>query len=130
MESANSVKFGEKDFVLSLRVFGHKVKSGKWAAHCLETDLVGYGKTLKAALNELTELTEMQVSFAFHKNQPALLDRPAPIEIIEAYTSLLRSVLQNFTTTSKADKKRAVTSIPWPSHLKKADGCFVQAGAS
>ncbi len=127
MKSVESNSFEGEDSVLSLRVLGYQVKGGKWAAHCLETDLVGYGKTLELALTELRELTEMQVSFAFFKNQPAILDRPAPVEIHETYNTLMRSVLQSFTVGREIDKKRRLASIPWPSHPNKASDSFVQA---
>lgn len=116
-----------KEFMLALRVLGYR-DEGQWAAHCLETDLVGYGDTFDAALKELSELTEMQVSFAFHKNQPSLLDCPAPTGIIEAYNASLRSVLQNFTVEKKPDKERQIASIPWPS-CSKGNDSFVQAQA-
>ena len=54
---------------LFLRVLGREIENGKWSAHCLETDIVGYGPTFDAALKELSELTEMQISFALYKNQ-------------------------------------------------------------
>lgn len=121
--------FKDGDFSLTLRVLGYQVKDGSWGAHCLETDLVGYGKTFKTALKKLLELTEMQISFAVYKNQPSLLDRPAPPEIIETYTRMVRSTLQTFTYSDKRDNKRRVASIPWPSHPKGAKNAFVQAQA-
>ena len=57
MRPVEPCQLGDNDFMLSLRVLGYH-KDGKWAAHCLETDLVGYGKTFKAALAELEELTQ------------------------------------------------------------------------
>lgn len=112
--------------MLCLRVFGYQVKVGRWAAHCLETDLVVYGRSFNAALKELEELTEMQISFAVFKNQPALLDRPAPPEIFELYSNNVRSILQRFTVGTK-DKNHRVASIPWPTDLRGVKASFVPA---
>ena len=112
--------------MLCLRVYGYQIKVGRWAAHCLETDLVGYGRNFNAALKELQELTEMQISFAVFKNQPALLDRPAPPEIFEMYSNNVRSILQRFTIGTR-DKKHRVASIPWPTDLSRVDTAFVPA---
>lgn len=118
---------GKNEIVLNLRVLGYLEGSGKWAAHCLETDLVGYGKTFEKAIEELRELTEMQVSFAIYIKQPSLLDHPAPPELFEMYTNLLRATLQTYTVKRKADKKRRVGSIPLPWNVDKASTVFVQA---
>jgi len=103
-----------QEATLYLRVLGYGKPDNTWAAHCLETDLVGYGRTFQAALANLIELTEMQISFAIYKNQPALLDRPAPAQILETYNSLLRASLERFTQPSLRDRKHYITSIPWP----------------
>lgn len=117
----------KKELELYLRVLGYTKKDGIWAAHCLETDLVGYGKSFRRALNELIELTEMQLNFALFKNQRALLDRPAPADIIEIYNRLMRSNLQLATTKpSKVDPKRRITSIPLPPKPLKSDFGFAQ----
>lgn len=107
----------KEEETLYLRVLGYRESDGWWAAHCLETDLVGYGKSFHSALKNLRELTEIQVEFALFKNQPALLDKPAPIEIIEGYNLSLRSNLQQFTRHKLLDRKRRITSIPWPQNL-------------
>ena len=109
------------EFELDLRVLGHK-EDGMWAAHCLETDLVGYGKSFKDALSNLKELTEMQVSFAFYKNQPSLLDRPAPPHIFEVYNTLLRRYLEHYTEAKRLpDETHIVTNIRLPRKPRRAD---------
>ena len=115
-----------KDVSLYLRVLGYIKYDKSWAAHCLETDLVGYGSSFKAALDNLQELTEMQISFALFKNQPSLLDKPAPSEIFESYNLLLRSSLQHFTRQDLKDRRRQITSIPWPSDLSDMDFVVAQ----
>jgi len=111
---------------LYLRVLGYQEPDMSWVAHCLETDLVGYGPTFQAALDNLKELTEMQVSFAYYKNQPALLDRPAPSEIFEMYQLLLRENLHDFTLRDKIDRNRQITSIPWPHNLPDSGFAIAQ----
>ena len=106
---------------LSLRVLGYKTDDDKWAAHCLETDLVGYGSSFELAINDLKELTEMQVSFAVYKNQPSLLDRPASPDIHETYNALLRKTLLHYYIDRQIDPKREVGSIPLPSRPTRAD---------
>ena len=116
----------ENIFMLNLRVLGHKERDGQWAAHCLETDLVGYGKTFKSALANLEELTDMQISFAFYKNQPSLLDRPAPLHIVETYHTLWRAYLQHYTEKKKfIDKTHKVANIPLPAHPSRGDFSLV-----
>jgi hypothetical protein len=127
MSSGNLKGIRSGEAMLCFRVLGYLAKDGAWAAHCLETDLVGYGKTFNAALGKLQELTEMQVSFALFKNQPSLLDRPAPVEIIEAYTTLYRSVLQSFAIDKDVSKRHRVANLPWPTPRNRSDSCFVQA---
>jgi hypothetical protein len=122
-----SKKIGDSGTNLYLRVLGYKDEDAVWAAHCLETDIVGHGDTFEAALADLIELTEMQVSFAIYKNQPALLDRPASTDIVELYQSVYRNAISKFNISSPIDPKRTVTSIPWPRKMSKADSCFVPA---
>ncbi len=92
---------------LSLRVLGYISEDGLWAAHCLETDLVGYGKTFKKALNELIEFTEMQVSFAFQTKQPSLLYHPADPRIFDIYNTQFRYILQ-----SLPERRPSLHSLP------------------
>ncbi len=106
---------------LCLRVLGKKVDKDTWSAHCLETDLVGYGKSFNEAMKTLIELTEMQVSFAMYKNQPALLDRPAPPEVSETYNSLLRKALIDIPRQKKRlDRHHRLGHIPIPNNFPSA----------
>ena len=117
---------GDKS-VFSLRVLGYQTRDKDWAAHCLETDLVGYGKSFDKALNDLKELTEMQISFAFFKKQPALLDRPAPPEIFEIYSQIQRTFFEKYYQNSKTDKKHRIACIPISESPRKLNNCFVPA---
>ena len=127
MKRAIPEKFEGDSIELCLRVLGYQLPNKSWAAHCLETDLVGYGPNFDKALDDLKELTDLQVSFAVFKNQPALLDRSAPAEIIETYNTLLRTALQRFTLKESGDKKRRIASMHLPSHSSSSDFNLVQA---
>lgn len=59
-----------------LSVLGYQ-EEGEWVALSLEMDLRGYGKTFNEAFISLTELIEIQFSFAVSKNQPELIFKPA-----------------------------------------------------
>ncbi len=114
-------------FIMNLRVLGYQ-ENDHWAAHCLETDLVGYGKTFKRALADLFDLTEMQISFALFKNQPSLLDCPAPAHIIETYLWLCRSFLQQYTTKEKSlEKNYQIASLPLPEKPKRVEFSLASA---
>ncbi|MCX6829632.1 MAG: hypothetical protein NT002_10180 [candidate division Zixibacteria bacterium] len=126
---ANHMKVKKTKEILAiyLRVLGYQESDHMWAAHCLEMDIVGYGKNFQNAVNNLKELIEMQISFAIHKGQPTLLDRPAPAEIIEVYNRLFRLNLERPTETNTVDRKRRITSIPFPRNLLNSDFCIAQA---
>ena len=114
--------------VLRVRVFGYKMDDGRWAAHCLETDLVGYGKTPTTSLGNLVELTQMQVSFALFKKDPTLLDRPAPPHILENYYNLQREGIQRLVSKKKRrDKSHLITTIPLLPPSSKTEFHIAQA---
>jgi len=121
----------KKSYSISLRILGYKSDDGQWTAHCLETDLVGYGATFNKAIEALIELTDMQISFALYKKQPSLLYHPAPLHIIEQYHSTMQSTLQNYTYTKKCktNKNFKIASMPLPNKNTGANASFVQAQA-
>ena len=65
-------KFSE----VNISVLGFQ-EGDQCVAIALEMDLRGYGTTFEAALAELQELVEMQVSFAHFKRDPELIFHPA-----------------------------------------------------
>lgn len=117
----------ENALMLTLRVLGYKQPDGEWAAHCLETDLVGYGKTFDKAIKHLEELTEMQISFALFKDQPSLLDCPASPEIFETFGVLQRQSLCYYTKKRVVDRKRRLGSIQLPPQPDRSSFSFVPA---
>lgn len=117
------------DQALCFRVLGYDNSDGTWSAHCLETDLVGIGNTPEKALENLIELTDMQISFAVFKKEPHLLNRPAPPQIFEIYLSLLASAMQEFTLTKKPQRNSMITHIPFPRIHSKVDFAHVSGKA-
>jgi hypothetical protein len=97
---------------MTLRVLGY-LEDEAWVAHCLETDLVGRGKTFSTALKDLHELTEMQVSFAVFKDQRSLLDHPAPPEIWQMYERVTQEHLRTL-QKSRTSSTNAVAGLPLP----------------
>jgi hypothetical protein len=109
-------------FRLTVRAVIYKTDNSQWAAHCLETDLVGYGKTPKSSIDNLTELTEMQISFALFKKDFGLLDRPAPSYIFELYYNLQREEMRNLISNRRRQSKdNLIANIPLLPPTKKTD---------
>ena len=106
----------EAPFLMTLRVLGYR-EDGEWAAHCLETDLVGHGKNFEVALKDLMELTEMQVSFARQNNRPSLLDHPAPPDVWQTYEKLTQELLRNFQRPPQTPTK-TIGSLAFPTRIQ------------
>lgn len=98
--------------MMTFRVLGYQESDDHWVAHCLETDIVGYGKSFKKAVDDLVELTTLQISFAIQKKEMALLDRPASASIHEQYNLIFSKQIQSLPKKKSVDPKRRVTSIP------------------
>ena len=119
-----SKKINTETIKLTVRVFGYNTDDGQCVAHCLDPDLVGYGKTRQPSLDNLRDLTKMQISFALFKQDPGLLDRPAPPYIYEMYYNLQREEMRNLVSKKKSrDKGHLITSIPLSPPSGKTDFC-------
>ena len=97
---------------LNLRVLGYREES-QWAAHCLEMDLVGFGPTFHKARKHLEDLIGLQLDFAIYKNQPELLNHPAPARLFELYAQLQEECLRRY-PEPLLPQDRAVSSITMP----------------
>ena len=97
---------------LNLRVLGY-LEDGHWAAHCLEMDIVGFGSTFHKARKHLQELIEIQLGFAMYKNQPELLNHPAPARLFELYAQLHEACLRRYPEPLPS-QDRAFCSIAMP----------------
>lgn len=125
MSPSHIEKFLKNEVYLNLRVLGYKTDDKGWAAHCLETDLVGYASSFKKALKDLEDITIMQISFAIQKKLPILLDSPAPEHIVQKFEELTRSKLQAYAKRGKSIKNNEVALLPLPTHLPEVEFAIV-----
>lgn len=95
---------------LSFRALGYKDEEGGWVVHCLETDLVGEGRTREEAFLRLVELTNMQIGFAIHKKNLKLIYHPAPTYILEKFHEVYVRAL----TSRKTAKDAVAKFFPVP----------------
>jgi len=115
-------------FSMTLRILGY-LEDGQWAAHCLETDLVGFGRNFDAAVKNLMELTEMQVSFAVQTGQRSLLDHPAAPDIWQRYERMAQECLRNFQQGPNFPPNTAIGALPLPSNMVESGGRVAWCGA-
>jgi hypothetical protein len=69
-------------------------EEGEWVALALEMDLRGYGDTFEAAVEDLSDLVLMQISFSAFKDEPQLLWRPADPVYWELYAEARRQRIE------------------------------------
>ena len=53
-------------------------ENDEWVAHALEMDLLGYGAGERQAMTALRKAVDAQLEFARRKNDPDLIQFPAP----------------------------------------------------
>jgi hypothetical protein len=111
---------------LNLKVLGY-VRDNVWAAHCLEMDLVGEGRTFEQAFRNLEDLVEMQVSFAFYKDDFTLLYHPAPTELFAVFANLARDAFLSPYNPPEYDDS-AFAYLPMPPKPKKTQREFTPVG--
>jgi len=56
-----------------------------WIAHCLETDLVAEGKTVAEAVDNLIDISNVQIQSALDEGDLASLFSPAPADVWRMY---------------------------------------------
>lgn len=100
---------------LVFNVLGYR-EDDDWVALALEMDLRGYGPTFEAALEELAELVEAQISFAAWKGHLEMIWNSAEPEYFERYESALHSRVEALYSTSEREEPAAfrVAGIPVP----------------
>jgi hypothetical protein len=69
---------------LDFRVLIYK-EDDFWIAHCLETDLVAEGATMSQALDNLVDISNVQIEAAMDEGDLASLFTPAPADIWRMY---------------------------------------------
>ena len=80
------------EFEAAFSVLGYR-EDEMWVAHCLEMDILGFGESRDEALNELSELMEMKISFALQSECLESLYSPAPPEYWQRFGELNRELL-------------------------------------
>jgi len=97
-------------FSISLRVLLWE-EDGEVYAHALEVDLLGSGPTEQAALDDLLQALDMQVSFAALHNEENAIPHPAPDAEFARWEELHRESLPGL-PRSKKTMYRAVV-VAW-----------------
>lgn len=100
-----------------VNVLGYR-EDDMWVALGLEIDIRGYGETFEKALEELRDLTSMQISFAQFKGQPEMIWRPADPVWFERFAEIRTQRLRNLTKEpgDRADYQIRGLPIP-PPHI-------------
>lgn len=100
---------------LDLSILGYQ-ESGKWLAHCLEMDIIGYGDSFSEAMQKVNELIEMQVSFAVSQGHPQTMLNPAPPKYWALFHTARERALSNYPFTGlQADADFIPTYVEAPS---------------
>lgn len=103
---------------LNLRILGRR-EGRRWSAHCLEMDIVGTGATFEKACQNVIELVETQVSFAFFKGQPEMLDHPAPASLFLAFERINQKKLASYPSeTRETGFETTNVAMPKPSRSR------------
>lgn len=111
---ASPTKFSE----INISVLGFQ-EGEQCVAIALEMDLRGYGTTFEAALVELQELVEMQVSFAHFKRDPELIFHPAEPTYWRLYAQVNQDRLRALSggiEDTEPEYQAGVLSLP-PAHV-------------
>lgn len=111
---ASPTKFNE----INISVLGFQ-EGEQCIAIALEMDLRGYGTTFEAALVELQELVEMQVSFAHFKRDPELIFHPAEPTYWRLYAQVNQDRLRALSggiEDTEPEYQAGVLSLP-PAHV-------------
>ena len=101
------------DFEIALSVLGFQ-EAGQWVALALEMDIRGHGESFEDAVEDLTDLVLMQLSFAHFKGQPELINRPADAVWWKIYASLWAERLRRIVEKPKSSDYRISTLVPDP----------------
>ncbi len=98
---------------LPVRVLIYR-EDNDFVAHALEMDLLGYGKTEKAAKKALDEAIAAQIAFADSKERPAMVFSPAPRDIFKRWEAAQQAQIRGLSSRDQLTSLTAratVTSI-------------------
>ncbi len=84
---------------------------GEFVAHALELDLVGYGATEKAAIDELAAMILAQISFAAQKGDNSLIPFSAPAEYFKRWEAANLAALKQELFADKPVKLAAKATV-------------------
>jgi len=79
-------------------------------AHALEVDLLGSGPTEQAALDDLLQALDIQVSFAALHNEESSISHPAPDEDFARWEQLHRESLPGLPRSKKTTYRAVVVA--------------------
>lgn len=96
-------------FAISLRVLLWE-EEGDVYAHALEVDLLGSGRTEQAALDDLLEALDTQVSFLALHNDKGAIPHPAPQEDFDRWEKLHRESLPGLPRSKKTTFRAVVVA--------------------
>lgn len=88
-------------------------------AHCsiaLEMDLRGYGDTPEAALAELMDCVEMQISYAHYHGNPEMAFRPADPVWFSVFAMIKDQALKAYPNKPNTDYIISTPALP-PAHV-------------
>lgn len=95
---------------LCFRVLVYK-EGGDFVAHALEADLMGYGSTVEAAMRELVEALEAQITFAIQMNDLSLIQKSAPQECFDQWEEVHNERMRSkFRAISKGSQPKLAAS--------------------
>ncbi|HEV7515589.1 MAG TPA: hypothetical protein VGR07_04750 [Thermoanaerobaculia bacterium] len=98
----------------TLNVLGYQ-EGEEWVALALEMDLRGYGKTFEDAMEELSELVGMQISFSRFKGQPGLIWKAAEPIWFERFAEVRRDYIEALVReTEVAEPEYNIAGLPIP----------------
>ena len=92
-EDGASIAGKETGLELTINVLGVR-EDDAWCAIALEMSLRGYGRTFEAALDELREAIEAQVSFAVQQDTLDQIFMPAEPHYFKLYADMKREALK------------------------------------
>ena len=105
---------------VNVSVLGFR-EDDEWCALALEMDLRGYGPTFEAAMEDLHNTIEMQISFALSKGQPSMIFHPADPTYFSLFAQIrndhLLSLAAGQVSTAPVDRTEdeyVVAGLPIP----------------
>ena len=97
-------------YTIQIRVLIYQ-EDAEWVARALEMDLLGYGDSPKAAVEELKQAIEAQISFAHQMNDDSLIPFRAEEEYFKRWEDAQRNALRREILGEHSIKVQAIACI-------------------